>query len=176
MSNSPSKDKTINKLKPELLLAVLAVLISFSTLFVYLYQSSLMRTQQKMSVWPHITFAPSWSSDYLSLNLTNKGIGPAIIKNVKIEVNENQVDGVQEIMKYVPDSLKSEFTYSSLWRGQVIMAGESIQFFENNDPGTIKYLLELFENGKTKIEICYCSVYDDCWVSSGINVTESNCN
>ena len=176
MTENLSTKKIFKQLKPELLLAIIAVLISISTMFVYLYQSSLMKTQQKMSVWPHLTFGPSWDHDHLALNLTNKGIGPAIIKKVKIVINDVQIDGIHELMKHIPDSLKSEFTYSSLWPGQVVMAGEVIQFFKNTNPETIKYLLGLMENGNIKIEICYCSVYDDCWLSTGIKVTESNCN
>lgn len=175
MENNQSKNKYLNKLKPELLIALMAVLISFSTLFVYLYQSSIMKTQQKMSVWPHITFGPSWSNDQLTINIINKGVGPAIIKKVYIEINNNVIDGIHELMNFVPDSLRSDYNYSSIWPGQVIMSGENIQLFQNKNPATIKYLLELMEGEKIKIEICYCSIYNDCWTSTGIEVFEDKC-
>ena len=175
MEDNQSNSKYSIKLKPELLIALMAVLISFSTLFVYLYQSSLMKTQQKMSVWPHITFGPSWGNDHLTINIINKGVGPAIIKQVSIEINNYQIDGIHELMSFVPDSLQSDFNYSSIWPGQVIMSGENIQLFQNKNSETIKYLLGLMEGEKIKIEICYCSIYDDCWTSTGIEVTEDRC-
>lgn len=170
-----NQNGNIKKIKPELLIALIAVLISFSTLFVYLYQSSIMKTQQKMSVWPHVTFGPSWSSDHLTIDLINKGVGPAIIKNVSIAIDNNQIDGIHEIMNFVPDTLKSEYIYSSTWPGQVIMSGEKIQLFQNRNPPTIKYLLELMNEEKLKITICYCSIYQDCWTSNGIEVMEDRC-
>ncbi|GAB2490408.1 hypothetical protein [Algoriphagus taiwanensis] len=175
MDEKPSKTEFLKKVKPELLMAFLAVLISFLTLFVYLYQSSLMKTQQMMSVWPHVTFGPTWSSDYLALNLINKGVGPALVKGVKVQINEKEVEGIQNLMDYVPDSLQSEFNYSSLFPGQVIMVGENIQLFQTSSPKTIGYFLQLLREGKIRIEVCYCSIYEDCWVSSGISVIESDC-
>lgn len=175
MDEKPSKSEFLKKVKPELLMAFLAVLISFLTLFVYLYQSSLMKTQQMMSVWPHVTFGPTWSSDYLALNLINKGVGPALVKGVKVKINEQEVEGIQNLMDYVPDSLQSEFNYSSLFPGQVIMVGENIQLFQTSSPKTIGYFLQLLREGKIRIEVCYCSIYEDCWVSSGISVIESDC-
>gem|GEM_PF-6709490 len=47
--NSSGKTFTI---RPEMFIAVFAVIISMSTLVVYIYQSNLMKQQQKMSVWP----------------------------------------------------------------------------------------------------------------------------
>lgn len=176
MEENTTINKFPKKVKPELLIALLAVFISFLTLFVYLYQSTIMKTQQKMSVWPHVTFGPSWGSDYFTINLVNKGVGPAIIKNINVEINNRQIDGIHEIMKFVPDSLQSEYNYSSLFVGQVIMAGEKIQLFQNRNTETIQHLLKIMETEKIKIEVCYCSVYKDCWTSTGIKVTESNCD
>jgi len=175
MEENQSNIFSSKKLKTELLIALIAVLISFSTLFVYLYQSSLMKTQQKMSVWPHITFGPSWSEDHLVINLINKGVGPAIIKKFTIMVNDNQINGIHEIMNFLPDSLQTDFQYSSIWSGQVVMAAENITLFQVNNPKTIKHLLQLMHEEKISIEICYCSIYNDCWTSKGIEVVEGKC-
>jgi hypothetical protein len=175
MEDNQTKFKYSKNIKPELIIALMAVFISFSTLFVYLYQSSLMKTQQKMSVWPHITFGPSWGNDYLTINIINKGVGPAIIKKVSIEINDKQVDGIHKLMNFVPDSIQSDFNYSSKWPGQAIMAGETIQLFQTNSPKTIIYLLKLVEENKIKMEICFCSIYNDCWTSTGIEVLEDKC-
>ena len=175
MEENQSKTSFFKNMKPELLMASLAVLISFLTLFVYLYQSSLMKTQQKMSVWPHVTFGPSWGSDYLTINLINKGVGPALVKGVRVAINGQNVDGIESLMGYIPDSLQSEFNYSSIFPGQVIMVGEDIQLLQIQNPKSISYLLNLLRAGKIQIEVCYCSIYEDCWMSNGISVNESEC-
>ena len=176
MDEHASTASTIRRVKPELLVALVAVLISFVTLFVYVYQSSLMATQQKMSVWPHLTFGPSWGQQYLQLNLINKGVGPAIIKEVEVRFGQKQLQGIHEVMAQLPDTLQSEYSYSSLWPGQVLMAGETIRLFELDDPATITYLLGLIQEKQIEIVICYCSIYEDCWRSSGIHVQPSACN
>jgi hypothetical protein len=175
MEEKEPNKKSLVRIKPELLVALIAVLISFLTLFVYLYQSNLMKTQQKMSAWPHLTFGPSWGHDYIIINLMNKGIGPAIIKKVRISIDNEPLDGIHEIMHFFPDSLVSEFTYSGLWEGQVVMAGENIQLFKNNNAKTVKYFLDMVQANRIEFEICYCSVYEDCWISSGMEVKASKC-
>lgn len=163
------------RLRAEMLVALIAVLISFSTLAVYIYQSSLMKQQQKMSVWPYLSFGPSWGSDYLMINLTNKGIGPAIIKQSVFEVDGEALDGIQQIMSSLPDSLQTNYSYSSIHGGQVLMAGENLNILTVHDTRTIAYLLKLFKNEKIRLEICYASVYGDTWVSYGIRVEECVC-
>lgn len=175
MEPNQSTNQNSKKIKPELILALTAVLISFSTLFVYLYQSKLMATQQKMAVWPHITFGPSWGNDYLTINMMNKGVGPALIGKVDIKMNNESIAGIHEIMKAIPDSLQSPFNYSSLTAGEVVMSGEKIQLFHISHPETIAYFLALMEAGKINIEVCYCSIYNDCWTSNGIEVEDSKC-
>lgn len=175
MTDKPQTDKPVARIKAELWIALMAVLISFSTLFVYVYQSSLMKTQQKMSVWPHVTLSISRSLDLLTLDIVNKGVGPAIINNMRIEVDGKPVDGIAGLMDMVPDSLQSAYVYSSIYPGQVLMAGESVRIFENQHPPTIQCLLEWMQGNKMNIKICYCSVYDDCWSSSGAEVSEGDC-
>jgi hypothetical protein len=167
--------KRFSSIKPEMLIAVIAVFISLSTLVVYIYQSSIMKDQQKMSVWPYLIFGPSWGEDYLQLSLSNKGIGPALVKQVEIYHGAKKLNGVQEIMNIVPDSLQAPFSYSSLWSGAVIMAGENMKLFETNESGAIQFLLKEINSGRLKMSICYESVYGDSWTSIGVDVKESEC-
>lgn len=175
MENASVEPKPTRNPNTELTVALVAVIISLSTLFVYLYQSNLMKTQQKMSVWPHVTFGPSWSLDNLSINMINKGVGPAIIRSVDIQVDGERLGGIQDLMSRVPDSLRSDYYDSSIWPGQVLMSGESIQVFQNGNPETIRHLLSMFKEDQVRIRICYCSVYDDCWTSTGTDITEGGC-
>lgn len=163
------------KIKPEMYIAFLAIIISMSTLVVYIYQSNLMKQQQKMSVWPYISFGPSWGEDYLIISLINKGIGPAIINDVKIEFDNNALHSIQEIVNFIPDSIRTDFMYSSIWPGQVIMAGESINVIKITEGKLARFLLKELMEGKFSLEVCYSSVYGDTWKSYGLNVEESKC-
>jgi len=56
------------------------------------------------------------------------------------------------------------------------MAGENIKLFKNDNAKTVKYFLEMVQTNRIEFEICYCSVYEDCWISSGMEVKASKCN
>lgn len=158
-----------------MLIAVLAVLVSFSTLFVYIYQSNLMKQQQKMSVWPYLTHGLSWGGDYLTINLLNKGIGPALVKSVSIRDGDNELEGMQNIMDLVPDTLQTGFNYSSIYPGLVLMAGEELRVFHVTDTDVSRYLLNLITDNRLTLEICYESVYGDSWITYGQSVEEIEC-
>lgn len=158
-----------------MLIAVFAVLVSFSTLFVYVYQSNLMKQQQKMSVWPHLSYGPSWGTDYFTINLINKGIGPALVTSATIRDGDTDLDGTHSLMSLVPDSLKVSFSYSSVFPGQVLMAGEELRLFHITEPGTVQYMLNLLLENRISIQICYESVYGDSWITHGLFVEEADC-
>lgn len=175
MDTSSNSIRKYDRLKPEMLMAIFAIIISMSTLFVYIYQSNLMKQQQKMSVWPYLSYGPSWGDDYLVISLINKGIGPAIIKEVKVELDGNPLNGFHSIMTTLPDTIKTTYTYSSLWNGQVIMAGEKVDILTVRDPRVVSYLLDLVNGNRIVFEVCYASVYGETWRSYGLKVEESRC-
>ncbi len=161
--------------KSEMIIAALAMLISMLTLFVYVYQSTLMKQLQKMSVWPYLSFGPSWGIDYFRLTLINKGTGPAILKDVEITVDGQPTDGVEKIVIGVLDTVRANFSYSSLWPGQVIMTRESLHLVNTDEPHLIDLLLRALMMDRISIRICYSSVYGDTWISESMTVTESSC-
>ncbi|MDP2360282.1 MAG: hypothetical protein Q8O14_05965 [bacterium] len=162
-------------LRPEMLVAVLAVVISLSTLAVYVYQSSLMKQQQQMSVWPYLVFGPSWGEDYLRVTLVNKGIGPAIIQHIACSVDQQPLADLHGIMGLLPDSLRVPYRYSSLWPGQVVMVGESMDLLTVEDPVAVRHLLSRFQSEGIRFEICYASVYGETWTSFGTGVRAGAC-
>ncbi|TVQ83230.1 MAG: hypothetical protein EA393_15720 [Bacteroidetes bacterium] len=162
-------------IKPEMLIAAFAILISISTLFVYIYQSNLMKQQQKMSVWPYLNYVPSWGQDYFIVNLTNKGIGPAIIENVAITFDGKEIEGIEGIMKLVPDSIRGSYSFSTIPPGLVIMAGEALTLLDAKEPRAVAYIMENILTDKLYMAVCYSSVYGDSWVSYGLQVEESRC-
>ncbi|TVQ19418.1 MAG: hypothetical protein EA361_00780 [Bacteroidetes bacterium] len=168
----PQKKQLI---KPEMLIAAFAILISISTLIVYIYQSNLMKQQQKMSVWPYLNYGPSWGQDYFIVDLINKGIGPAIIENVTITFDGKEIEGIEGIMKLVPDSIRGSYSFSTIPPGLVIMAGEALTLLNVTEPTVVAYLMDNILNDKFHMEVCYSSVYGDSWISYGLKVEESNC-
>lgn len=158
-------------LKTESSLAILALLISVSTLIVYVYQSNIMKEQQRISVWPYIEWMPSWNADNFFIEVNNKGIGPAIVRKVEISLNGKYFKNFNEVVSSIPGLKNKEFSYSTI-NNRVIAANESIRALSINDPESISLLTEFLKNNDFKFEIYYSSVYGDGWKSLGSKVVE----
>ncbi len=165
----------MKKIKIGILLSVLAILISSSTLLVYLYQANLMQKQIKMSVWPFISVGPSWGPDRYEISITNKGIGPAIIEDVKFFWGDQLFFAIQDLIAFAPNDMKAAYTYASVYPGMVIMAGEDLSIFSTRNEDLSQFL-QNDESGGFSILICYSSVYGDFWVSDGNFSQESDGN
>jgi len=87
---------------PQNIIAVGVTVISLCALIVSVFQTSLLNEERELlreysraSVWPHLEITLGKSHDkndesisQLSLILTNSGVGPAIITDVKVTYND----------------------------------------------------------------------------------------
>lgn len=163
------------KIDTGLLIGISAMVISIATLFVYIYQASIMKDQLHTAVWPHVEWSISKYKGF-SLQVTNKGIGPAIIKKSTFYVDNKEAKDLSEFFKLLlGDKKKKMAVIASYVNGRVMSAGESFRPFEVLDSTNIKLLDSAFVKHDIRFEICYCSVYGNCWTSKGIEVVESKC-
>lgn len=154
-------------IRPDFIIALLAVIIGLCTMFVYIYQANIMSKQMHASVWPYLQTNITDGHKGIFITVNNKGVGPAIVKNAfVIADNERYADSKKNL-----DSLAFKLTgnkqllngYTNL-KDRVISAGEGIDFIEVTDSASVMMLKKALYNKHTiKIEICYCSVYGDCW-------------
>jgi hypothetical protein len=135
-------------------------------MFVYIYQARIMSKQTQAATWPYLEVIFSNSNDHFSINVTNKGVGPAIIKNATL-----YLDGL-----FYPDTHKNADSIAYILTGsrnllngytnihnRVMSPGEVINFIEINDSTSVKLLLQSLKQHSVQLEICYCSVFDECW-------------
>ena len=159
------------------LVALSAIFISTATLFVYIYQAGIMQKQLRTAVWPHIEWLKSVNvnSNGLYLEVQNKGIGPARVKKVNLYLDDKPVADLTEMFQVLTDSSFAEYFGYSIVEGRVMGPGESIIAFEIADGEMGKRIWEALKARNFRYTICYCSVYDECWTSTGTVVTESEC-
>ena len=163
----------------EKLLGLSAMIISLSTLFVFVYQTNLIRKQQYMSVYPHLglTNFNSGSLNYKYV-LENEGVGPAFLKEIHIKEKNGQTH--ESLVAYVEGALPVEDSiaihYSDLYAGRLIPAGEEIILFGLSDNGYLKSynlppntvegaetLRSILNDESLTIEIVYESIYGERW-------------
>ena len=163
-------DPPARRFSPDMIAALSAVVIGVSALGVSLYQSILMRGQQDIMqaqqhamVWPYVEIGPNYDETGFSLGVTNRGIGPARIQALRVTVDSTPVrfwdDGLAVLLGGEPEA-QPAFGWSSV-SGRVLSPGDDVTAFVlSPDNGAEALYATLYRVGG---EVCYCSVYDQCW-------------
>ena len=168
----------------ENLIGIAAMIISLTTLVVFVYQTNLMKKQQYMSVYPHLSFTHmrSYSPEY-EFVLLNKGIGPAFIKT--IEIQDSTGKNYPSINDYLKDKLEPTdtiiWTYSGISLGSLIQEKEEVDLigFSEEEYGAAYQktmrkaavrLRKLLASDHLEMTITYESIYGESWTTT----TDSN--
>jgi hypothetical protein len=150
--------------------AVIATFVGFLALCVSGYTAYMQRQQVRAAVWPILEFDSGNAPD-IHFTLTNKEVGPAIIRQVIMKVDDQPVRNWKEVLEKIlgpGEYLGSE----SDMNGYVFAAGESRTVFTPRDPENnplnfdksnplwVKMNKDRF---RVTVEICYCSTLGECW-------------
>jgi hypothetical protein len=153
-----------------------AVILSIIAISISVLEVTTMRTQQKATVWPYIQVKSSYSADSFKISLENKGIGPALIKNFELLVDDKPQTEFDSIISQLvgPENAFSYDVYRATNPGNsVVSSRENLTLLrvplKNRAPKKGDYLPGILfaeqAGNRFNISICYCSIYDDCWVT-----------
>ncbi len=153
----------------EKIVSFAAIFISLLTLIVFLYQTNLIKKQQYMSVYPHLSLenAGTNTKSYKYL-LTNNGVGPALIKSVEVQVKNGKT--YTDIEPYVKANLTMKdsvkYYYANISTGMLIPEKNSIELIEtvDNTYKTSNILHKILNSEDVNIKIEYESIYGECWI------------
>ena len=157
--------------KPDMIVALAATVTSICALIVAVRQTEIMQEQQRASAWPHLEWLPS-NYPTLAIRVANKGVGPAIVEDVRIHYAGKDYDA--NIRGMFNDLIGTDtfFSVISTVEGRVITPGETITMIEVEDPRALRIYAETDIRDFPRIEICYRSIYGEYWVSEGIRVRQ----
>ena len=139
--------------------AIVASLVGLLALLVAGYTAYIQRQQVRAQVWPYLLGAVS--SDKHELIWINKGVGPAIIRDVEVMVEgKPQADwpGVFRALRIQPP----KFQQSTL-NFNVVSAGERVDWLVFQDPADYDRFRLI--QSRVHVKVCYCSTLGDCWIS-----------
>lgn len=153
---------------PTWLSSIGAVLIGVSALSVSAYQASIMREQQRMSVWPHVALwnsnvDPSGKSSYYEIALQNEGVGPARLQSVEVLVDGQSVGSWGEaLVKLKPKDAQGQAgeIWTSTLNNRVLPAGNKAIGLHLQNGWQAEVLDK--ERSRVRIRFCYCSIYNEC--------------
>jgi hypothetical protein len=149
--------------RPDMIVGLSALMVSLVAVLVGVYSAYVDRAYARASVWPSVQLARSYNSDeeqasfaYLAIN---NGTGPALIKSVKITLKGQPVANWSEFLR-LTNIVQPSYVQSQL-NNSVIPANQRIVAIQSTDKKLVDGLLALEEH--MQVEICYCSIYDECW-------------
>ena len=150
--------------------AVIATFVGLCALCVSGYTAYVQRQQVRAAVWPILEFGSSNAPD-IHFSLANKGVGPAIIRHVIVNVDCQPVRNWKEALGKMLGPGEHLFSESDM-RDRVLAAGESMTVFipcdsENNplkfDKSNPVWVQMNKERNRVTVEICYSSTLGECW-------------
>jgi hypothetical protein len=149
---------------------IIVTLIGVSALFVSGYTAYVQRQQVRAAVWPILEYGTS-NEPRIRFTLDNKGVGPAIIRNVIVRVDGEPARNWEVALQKLIGPGQYKFTQSSM-SGHVMAAGESMDImvphnFDGSalaaDKSNPLWVALNKERGRIAIEICYSSTLGECW-------------
>ena len=148
------------------LAAVIAALVGLLALLVSGYTAYLQRQQVRAQVWPYLE--PGMSSSNRKVSLFNKGVGPAIIRSVKIGVDGKPQRNWNAVFAALGIHYDHHIPYSTI-NGVVIPANDHIDqllFPTAEDFDQFAHQIR-----RVDVSFCYCSTLEECWTYEDTSAT-----
>lgn len=151
--------------------SIAALAISALALAVGAWQTRLMQTQARASVWPYVVigynYGDSGDRPGFDLHVENNGVGPAIVRSVQVRLDDKPVRHWTDVMgDLVGHGITVRADFAGL-SGSVIPPSTNRQTAISavyiSDAAVAKTFYEAVD--RLAVDICYCSIYDDCWIA-----------
>ena len=166
------------------IVAMCAMLVGIGSLFIVLYQTELIREQQKAQVLPYLLIAYNTSDKGSYIALLNVGLGPALVEHVRVHRAGQTFDG--DPYAYYASLLDAKVSANNVYRDRVLpgmlipAGGDPKNMLGSVEPSQMRpELLRRFQfvavdapspgDGsaappeKAVVEIDYASVYGEHW-------------
>ena len=140
------------------LAAVIAAFVGLLALCVSGYTAYLQRQQVRAQVWPYLE--TGISSSKRGVMLSNKGVGPAIIRSVQVLVDGKPQRNWPAVFRALGLNFGHHIPYSTV-NGVVISASERID--QLVFPSAEDFNAYAAQAARVELRVCYCSSLGECW-------------
>lgn len=154
-----------------MLVGISAVVIGVCALVVSLYETSLMREEQRAAVMPILELARSYNAsaedpanNRLWIVAQNVGIGPARVKDFMVTVDGEPHLTWDSAMRALAGRDERIDHSQSVINGRTIPPDQRIRMYELAEVDLIFEILRNYE--RLDYTACYCSIFDECWTTS----------
>ncbi len=154
--------------QPEMIVGLSALLVSLVAVGVALYSAYIDRAYARASVWPRLEVGRAFNSDVYAYLVTNNGTGPAVVKWAALTLKDKPQTHWEQYMASIAGDKK--LNADTIHYGQshistsVLPATKQIKVMSSDKPELIALLHKA--SSETELKLCYCSIYDECWITS----------
>jgi hypothetical protein len=175
MAETKSRKTARKGIKYEVVIAIAATIISVCALGTTLYQTYILKQQQHAAVWPRLNLYHSYvleaDKPFYRLSLRNVGVGPAIVRKVTIQYQNQLFKDLAQFSQYVAsqhtlaDSAEIGYTdYATLEPDMVIPQQDKLELLQLNQEPHLPYLVDALKSKELKVTVQYESLYGQSWV------------
>ena len=149
-------------------MAVSAVVVALASLAVALYEARTNREYQKVSVWPYVSQSNAFvPGEPYARNIANLGVGPALVKSFQVIVDGKPRRDWAEVSRELTGRAVPELVYYSLHAGSVLLPDKTVTLVRIPPGDAAQRFWEQAQTPRLSVRVCYCSLYDDCWLTDG---------
>jgi hypothetical protein len=165
----------------ELLIAVTALITSISSIAIAVHHGHIMEKLVQANSFPFMQGGFSdvtiEGKDVLSLDLLNRGVGPAHERSLRVKVGDRYVHSVREFVEATlgpEQSVKAQGILDHMMKNRLrtrfIPGGQSQFVFRLPKTEENAQLWDVLAKAQPRwdVEYCYCSVFEECWEVHGV--------
>lgn len=166
-------------LRLDFVIAIAALLISTVAAIAAVYQTRVIASEFSATVWPYVGFDVTNSPSFTELDIRNDGLGPAILRSVKITWDDKPQPSIESVFetltRHDPQTVRAilgaqragapmKLTTSTPTDGMVMPANSQHPVFRMEGAVVVsRFRPKLARLG---IALCYCSLTGSCWTQS----------
>lgn len=150
------------------ILSVVGIAVAVIALYAALTESAAVRQHTAAAVWP---FVQVMIEDYdrgdaagFSLALTNSGVGPAKMQDVRVSVDGNVTRDWSELVAIVGGDPEAAISRNFI-SNRVLRPDETVVIFGTTDAALARKLVGAISKPRGVLTYCYCSIFDECWLA-----------
>ncbi|WP_412545098.1 hypothetical protein [Maricaulis sp. MIT060901] len=143
------------------ILALAALLFSAIAMVIAFFELRSSDKQLEANVWPYVDMNLNLEADTFSLQLENKGMGPALIHEFRVRLAGEEVVNAVDLVEAAGYALANLSMSTETVPDSVLAVGEELVALQIDAEGIGLNLRELISS--MEVEICYCSLNNQCW-------------
>ncbi len=170
----------------DLALPIAALFVSFISIYIAWHHGQVMQElvhqNEKLveaNSLPYLQLSGSNGNNVVSLDAINEGVGPAKIMTAEVNVDGHPVRNHSELIVACCGHGNSGLG-SSYVEGRMVRSGETLSYLtlalRRDNAAAVSAFDQARQDNRIVTRLCYCSVFDDCWIADSRDPTPDRVN